>query len=878
MADLTYQVSVETQQAQANLQRLQGSIKSVNDTFTQFGRVLGGLAIGAFTANAVKMAAAMNDVASASGIALQSVVGFSQAVAANGGTVEGASAAIGRFSRFINEAAEGNKNAQSTFIELGISLEELRTLSEQDLLARLVTGLANVSDNARRSALQMEIFGKAFSTVDIRTVNQQLDQFVAGAARTTAAMEAADKAEENFGRAMMTLQTSLLVALKPLSELAIRLLENQKAIERFFEVAGNAAKWALIVASIIPVVRVITTIGTAITAAMVFIRNFGVSIGQLFNVLRNDTLRKNLIENLALLPGVGSKAASVLNAMLVPLKWIKDNIVKIAAGIGALGGALAELFGAKPDGVKAAEDAIAAETRALQEGTHWTQKAREAKEAEDRARRQVTSAIDTETAALQKQVGAYQQGIAAALKKYQADTDAINLSERQRLLIEELQAAETAYLQAVAPLLEEYAKKKDSQNQVDLAVLPQIQQALQQLTGAYEEQVGAIRRNTEARAQANEEKAIEQYTIQQMQRDYDALMKVERELVRGPMSEIEKKYYDIMDAADASAEAAIRAEEARRGGPLSTSEIARYYEVARNGANRLWDANKRLIEQQRSFDYGWRSAFKSYVDNATNAAKQAERMFEKFTSGLEDLIVNFAKTGKFEWKSFVNSMLEELLRSQIKQTIASIMTLPNPFGGGTISDMFGGIFGALGGNEIGSSPGNPMYVVDISGGGAGGGMFPGGGIGGGQQGGGIFDFIGNIFGGLKNTASNIFGGLGNTVSNVVKTVGSIGGGLWDGIKNIGSSIVSGIGSLFGGFFANGGTLPAGKFGIVGERGPELVSGPASITPMGGFGMTNVTYNINAVDAASFKQLIASDPSFIHAVAMQGGRGMPLTGR
>jgi hypothetical protein len=29
-----------------------------------------------------------------------------------------------------------------------------------------------------------------------------------------------------------------------------------------------------------------------------------------------------------------------------------------------------------------------------------------------------------------------------------------------------------------------------------------------------------------------------------------------------------------------------------------------------------------------------------------------------------------------------------------------------------------------------------------------------------------------------------------------------------------------------------------------------------------------------VDAMSFKQMIAKDPSFIHAVAMQGGRTVP----
>ena len=47
---------------------------------------------------------------------------------------------------------------------------------------------------------------------------------------------------------------------------------------------------------------------------------------------------------------------------------------------------------------------------------------------------------------------------------------------------------------------------------------------------------------------------------------------------------------------------------------------------------------------------------------------------------------------------------------------------------------------------------------------------------------------------------------------------------------------------FGGFYANGGTLGAGKWGIAGEAGPEIIHGPARITPMDGRrgGGANVT--------------------------------------
>ena len=106
-------------------------------------------------------------------------------------------------------------------------------------------------------------------------------------------------------------------------------------------------------------------------------------------------------------------------------------------------------------------------------------------------------------------------------------------------------------------------------------------------------------------------------------------------------------------------------------------------------------------------------------------------------------------------------------------------------------------------------------------------------------------------------------------------IGDILGGITEGIGGIGGiigDVIGGIGDIFGGFFAKGGTLGAGKVGIAGESGPELITGPATITPMSG--TTNVHYHINAVDARSFKQLVAADPGFIHAIAQYGAQSTP----
>jgi len=86
-------------------------------------------------------------------------------------------------------------------------------------------------------------------------------------------------------------------------------------------------------------------------------------------------------------------------------------------------------------------------------------------------------------------------------------------------------------------------------------------------------------------------------------------------------------------------------------------------------------------------------------------------------------------------------------------------------------------------------------------------------------------------------------------------------------------------------YANGGSIPAGQLSVVGERGPELFipKTAGTIVPNGAMGGTQVinnavTYSIQAVDASSFRSMLARDPEFIHNVAEQGRRQLPIRSR
>ena len=70
------------------------------------------------------------------------------------------------------------------------------------------------------------------------------------------------------------------------------------------------------------------------------------------------------------------------------------------------------------------------------------------------------------------------------------------------------------------------------------------------------------------------------------------------------------------------------------------------------------------------------------------------------------------------------------------------------------------------------------------------------------------------------------------------------------ISMLASSATGGMGfsfggMSFGGFYADGGSLGSGKWGIAGENGPEIVHGPANITPIsGGSGSSAINVSVN----------------------------------
>jgi lambda family phage tail tape measure protein len=94
----------------------------------------------------------------------------------------------------------------------------------------------------------------------------------------------------------------------------------------------------------------------------------------------------------------------------------------------------------------------------------------------------------------------------------------------------------------------------------------------------------------------------------------------------------------------------------------------------------------------RSWEEGWKSAFDSYMENATNAAQQAGQAFNSVTSNMNSAIDKFVETGKFSFGDFARSVIQDLIKIELKAQASKILSGVVSGAGSFLGSLFGGFF------------------------------------------------------------------------------------------------------------------------------------------------------------------------------------------
>jgi lambda family phage tail tape measure protein len=746
--NLNYNVNVNATQGIQALNNLENKVSGLTGLFGKLQTAIGGLAVGAAVVNAINFADSIQDLSDSTGIAIANILGFGQALQNFGGNSETAQKGILRLVTNIGAAADGSASLQSAFSRVGVSLSDLATLSEQEILAKVIVGLGQVTNKSEQAFLKSQLLGKEFRNVSIngQALADAYFRSSAAADANSASITNASDAFDKFEKSVNALQLGILNAISPITNFLAGL--DPSKVEEFSQALGRIIIVLAGIFAYFKGIALLTTLVaglglTAGSAAAAFF-GFGIALATAF-------------AKVALLITVLTAINSVIKFAfgVDPIKALVDWVSKAFNGV-------RQFLGIKSEDTS---DGTRKNTEAAKENANATAEA-------GRVAREVKDPFEQLRKSLSGMADEYARVNELNIQQLQTQTALIGKSREES----EVSKAKTELLKResdeIRKLEEQRSKLTDDQQRAGLGKVidTQIAKIREQTRADIEATESAVRNNQERLRAFDLEKFARQSNID-VERE---LQRIQNDIAKSTMSEIERKQYDILAAAKERATQEIRAEEARRGSLLTDQEKLKFYEAAKKGTDELIAKEQELYAESRTFSTGWKKAFQEYTDNATNAALAAQRIFQKTTQGMEDMIVNFAKTGKLEFRGFINSILEDLLRSQIRQVMSQVLSIS----GGT-----------------------------------------------GQSSGG-----------------SLFGGIGNFLG-----------------------------------FANGGVIPTNEPVIVGERGPELLMGAAgrNVIPNEKLGSSNyVTYNINATDARSFKDMIAQDPSFIHAVAMQGGKSTP----
>ena len=271
MSTTTVTVNANTSPAINNLKKLQKQVQNTNDGFNKLSGLLKGLAIGTFITSIIRSADAIDELSKATGIGIAEINGLSSAMIANGGDAEVASKAVTVFAQSIDEAAQGSAKTQYQFEQLGISLNDLRNLSESDLLRKTIDGLSKMPAGAQRTAVALDLLGKGVRTVDFDGLNKDLDGFIT---KSKAAEPGIKNAAELFGNIQNIIKafgTELTKSSSGLTEFLVEITKNTEAIAKALvdltKIVASAAAAFLIFGKVIPAVtKGMTLLQTILTA------------------------------------------------------------------------------------------------------------------------------------------------------------------------------------------------------------------------------------------------------------------------------------------------------------------------------------------------------------------------------------------------------------------------------------------------------------------------------------------------------------------------------------------------------------------------------------------------------------------------------------
>jgi lambda family phage tail tape measure protein len=626
-------VTVEWDKATANAKKqakdLQGAfnnlgfdLKNLKNTFNAVGGAMGvSLAgLGVLAKATMDMAGQVDDLSKSYDLSIARVLQFQQAIVLAGGKAEDANRILSTMFGKIASAQEGNEAAIATFESLGITFEDLQNTKPDEIIRKVYEGLTGIGNTYERIKAVKEIIGKNGLGKDIEGIAEALGKSSAGFKKQEEAMRRLAELGDVIDNTYTNIKLGLAELLSPFAAGEGKALIN---VETF--------KAAMVAIASVTVISGMMKLVTAFKAL-------------------NVALRTTASLGLAISSAGGIK------------------------GIAMAGAGLATFFAAKAAFESDAEDSeAAAEAQSGSGGAGTPSGGNDSAGRKDIIAGQAKIELAKKLMDIERRRGEYK------VQAIRGDKTTLELAEVQLKFEEEMAKAANEKAQALAKgdlsaaqrgLIEaEYQQKVAAATQkekIDREVINtqrarELELMMQQAQFAAEMEVFTQRR---AELDGNRYKMTEfEYKIAQER------LNLEKQLL-----ELDQRKREALDKA---------------GGDKFNSE----YVQQKQAIEGMMEAEKKLAEvrignieaeraRQQSFSEGWNQAFRQFSEDAENYARVGGESFNAVVSNMNSAIDSFVRTGKFSFKDFAKSIIQDLIAIQLKMQAMQLFKMGMSFFGG----------------------------------------------------------------------------------------------------------------------------------------------------------------------------------------------------
>lgn len=160
---------------------LTGNIKTLYGHWKTLGGAMSLSAVGlaSLVHETLQFTDVISDLAKGFDLSIAKTLQFREAIKSSGGNAEGAAKMLSTLFSKIEDARNGNEAAIAQFQKLGIGFRELVSLSPEQALNRVFQAIANIGNTYERVKAVKEMLGKAGIGVEVEAVAQKLGMSVA---------------------------------------------------------------------------------------------------------------------------------------------------------------------------------------------------------------------------------------------------------------------------------------------------------------------------------------------------------------------------------------------------------------------------------------------------------------------------------------------------------------------------------------------------------------------------------------------------------------------------------------------------------------------------------------------------------------------------